>query len=84
VIEDDRADLMLEILKKVQSDLTLVRREQTSLGTRLLAMEDHQRGIITSLHGVLTSIHGVEQDIAHLKDRVDRIEHRLGLRDTEH
>ncbi|MBI0474654.1 hypothetical protein D9601_04680 [Sphingomonas sp. MA1305] len=81
---DDRADLMLEILKRVQSDLSLMRREQTSLSTRLLAMEDHQRGIITSLQGVVTSIHGVEVDVAHLKDRVDRIEHRLGLRDTEH
>jgi hypothetical protein len=83
-VSDDRADLMLEILKKIQSDVSLLRREQTSLSTRLLAMEDHQRGILTSLQGVVTSIHGVEVDIAHLKDRVDRIETRLGLRDTEH
>jgi len=81
---DERADLMLEILKRIQTDLDLVKREQKSQGTRLLAMEDHQRGIITSLHGVVTSIHGVEVDIAHLKDRVDRIERRLGLTDTEH
>ncbi|MFV0625160.1 hypothetical protein ACBY01_14270 [Sphingomonas sp. ac-8] len=81
---DDRADLMLEILKKLQSDLSLVRREQSSQSTRLLAMEDHQRGMITSLQGVVTSIHGVEVDVAHLKDRVDRIERRLGLTDTEH
>ncbi len=83
-MSEDRTDLMLEILKKIQSDVALIRREQTSLGTRLLAMEDHQRGMITSLHGVVTSIHGVEVDIAHLKDRVDRIERRLGLTDTEH
>ena len=81
---EDRSDLMLEILKKIQSDLSLVRREQTSQSTRLLAMEDHQRGIITSLQGVVTSIHGLEVDVAHLKDRVDRIERRLGLTDTEH
>ncbi len=83
-MSEDRTDLMLEILKKIQSDVALIRREQTSLGTRLLAMEDPQRGMITSLHGVVTSIHGVEVDIAHLKDRVDRIERRLGLTDTEH
>ena len=83
-MSEDRTDLMLEILKKIQSDVALIRRGQTSLGTRLLAMEDHQRGMITSLHGVVTSIHGVEVDIAHLKDRVDRIERRLGLTDTEH
>lgn len=81
---DERADLMLDILKKIQSDLSLVRREQTSQSTRLLAMEDHQRGMITSLMGVVTSIHGLEVDVAHLKDRVDRIEERLGLMDTEH
>ncbi|MEG3171658.1 hypothetical protein U1708_05465 [Sphingomonas sp. ZB1N12] len=81
---DDRADFMLEILKKIQSDVSLGRREQTSQSTRLLAMEDHQRGMITSLMGVVTSIHGVEVDVAHLKDRVDRIERRLGLTDTEH
>jgi hypothetical protein len=81
---DDRADFMLEMLKKIQSDVSLVRREQTSQSTRLLAMEDHQRGMITSLMGVVTSIHGVEVDVAHLKDRVDRIERRLGLTDTEH
>ena len=44
---DERADLMLEILKRIQTDLDLVKREQKSQGTRLLAMEDHQRGIIT-------------------------------------
>ncbi|WP_420605336.1 hypothetical protein [Novosphingopyxis sp.] len=81
---DDRADLMLEILKRLQNDVTLMRREQSSLATRMLAMEDHQRGIITSLQGLMTSIHGVEIDIAHLKDRVDRIENRMGLMDTEH
>ncbi len=81
---DDRADFMLEILKKIQSDVSLGRREQMSQSTRLLAMEDHQRGMITSLMGVVTSIHGVEVDVAHLKDRVDRIERRLGLTDTEH
>lgn len=82
--DNDRADLMLEILKKLQSEMGLVRREQASLSTRMMAMEDHQRGILTSLHGVMTSIHGVEVDVAHLKDRVDRIETRMGLKDTEH
>lgn len=81
---DDRSDLMLEILKGIQSDLSLVRREQASQATRLLAIEEHQRGMMTSLHGLMTSIHGVEVDLANVKDRVDRIEKRLGLMDTEH
>lgn len=81
---EDRTDLMLEILKKIQAEFSDFRREQNSQGTRMLSMEDHQRGIITSLHGVTTSIHGVQEDISSLKHRVDQIEKRLGLRDTEH
>jgi len=74
---DDRADLMLEILKNIQADVSAIKREQASQGIRLHALEDHQRGI-------MTSIFGVQADISDLKDRVDRIEKRLGLLDTEH
>ena len=74
---DDRADLMLEILKTIQADVALIKREQVSMGVRLAAIEDHQRGI-------MTSIYGMQADVADLKNRVDRIERRLGLTDTEH
>ncbi|TKD50840.1 hypothetical protein [Sphingomonas baiyangensis] len=76
-MNDDRADLMLEILKTIQNDLGAVKREQISQGIRLAAIEDHQRGIMTSLYGM-------QADISDLKTRVDRIERRLGLTDTEH
>lgn len=74
---DERADLMLEILKGIQSDVSGIKRELTSQGVRLSAIEDHQRGI-------MTSIFGMQSDIGDLKMRVDRIEKRLGLTDTEH
>lgn len=74
---DDRTDLMLEILKGLQSDVSSIKREQLSQGTRLHSIEDHQRGI-------MTSIVGMQSDVSNLKDRVDRIEKRLGLMDTEH
>ena len=74
---DDQTDLMLEILKNIQGDVSAIKREQTSQGVRLHSIEDHQRGL-------LTSIHGMQSDIADLKVRVDLIEKRLGLRDTEH
>ncbi|MBB4857102.1 hypothetical protein HNO88_000399 [Novosphingobium chloroacetimidivorans] len=77
-------DIVLEILKSLQHELSLVRRDQASQALRLLAMEDHQRGLLTSLHGVMTSILGVETDISAMKDRIDRIERRIGLMDTEH
>jgi hypothetical protein len=74
---DDRADLMLEILKNIQGDIGDVKREITSLGMRVSSLEDHFRGTLTTLYGI-------QSDVAHLKGRVERIEQRLGLRDTEH
>jgi len=73
----EQGDLILEILKKVQGDVGIVRREVASQGVRLAAIEDHQRGI-------MMSIYGMQSDIGELKTRVDRIEARLGLTDTEH
>jgi hypothetical protein len=74
---DDRTDLMLEILKGIQGDVATIRRDVASVGMRVSALEDHFRGTLTTLYGI-------QADVAHLKGRVDRIEHRLGLMDTEH
>jgi hypothetical protein len=73
----EQGDLILEILKTIQADMSLMKREMASMGVRLAAIEDHQRGI-------MTSIYGMQSDITDLKVRVDRIERRLGLTDTEH
>ena len=74
---DERADIMLEILKTIQSDVSAIKREQASQGIRLLSLEDHVRGLVGT-------IYGIQSDVADLKMRVDRIEKRLGLMDTEH
>ncbi|HXH17135.1 MAG TPA: hypothetical protein VNJ10_13490 [Sphingomonas sp.] len=74
---DERADIMLEILKSIQGDVSAIKREQTSQGIRLLSLEDHVRGLVGT-------IYGIQSDVADLKMRVDRIEKRLGLMDTEH
>ena len=74
---DERADLMIEILRVLQGDMSQIRREQVSQGLRLSSIEDH-------LRGALTSIYGIQSDVADLKMRVDLIEKRLGLTDTEH
>jgi len=74
---DERADLMLEILKGLQSDVSSIRRDISSLNLRMSALEDHVRGLVTSTYMM-------QNDISDLKDRVDRIERRLGLTDTEH
>ena len=76
-MSEDRTDLMLEILKMIQGDIGQIKREQLSQGLRLSSIEDHMRGTMTSLYGI-------QGDVADLKMRVDRIEKRLGLADTEH
>lgn len=73
----ERNDLMLEILKGLQGDISAIRREQVSQGMRLSSIEDH-------LRGMMTSIYATQTDISDVKHRVDRIERRLGLTDTEH
>ena len=76
-MSDERADLMLEILKSIQGDVGEMKRELGSISTRVSSLEDHFRGTLTTLYGI-------QSDVAHLKVRVDRIEQRMGLRDTEH
>ena len=73
----EQGDLILEILKKMQGDVGDIKREISSLNMRVSSLEDHFRGTLTTLYGI-------QSDVAHLKVRVDRIEERLGLRDTEH
>ena len=74
---DDRSQMMFDILLGIQKDLGQIKREQVSQGIRLASLEEHMRGL-------MTSIYDMQADIADLKVRVDRIERRLGLADTEH
>lgn len=74
---DERADLMLQILRTIQGDVAEIRRDISSLGMRVSALEDHFRGTLTTLYGI-------QADVSHLKVRFDRIEERLGLREMEH
>ena len=76
-MSDDRTDLMLEILKSIQSDVGQIKHDIKSLETRVSSLEDHFRGTLTTLYGI-------QADVAHLKVRVDRIETRMGLQDTAH
>ena len=72
----ERDQMMFDILLGIQSDLGLIKREITSIGIRMSSLEDHNRGLITTVYGIQT-------DMADLKMRVDRIERRLGLNETE-
>lgn len=74
---DDRTDLVIEILKNIQTDVGQIKHDIRSLEMRVSSLEDHFRGTLTTLYGI-------QADVAHLKVRVDRIETRMGLKDTEH
>ena len=76
-MSDDRGQMMFDILLGIQKDLGEIKRDISSLNVRVSALEDHFRGTLTTLYGI-------QADTAHLKVRVDRIERRLGLTDTEH
>jgi hypothetical protein len=64
--------LILEILKPMQADMSAVRHDMGVMRVRMSAMEDHQRGMITSLGGI-------QADIDQLNTRVARIERRLDI-----
>ena len=76
-VTQDRTDLMLEILKTIQADMREIKHELSSQSLRIAALEDHFRGTLSTLYGI-------QADVTRLKDRVDLIEKRLGLKDTEH
>ena len=73
----EQGDLILAILKKMQGDVAEMKHELAVQSMRISALEDHFRGTLTTLYSI-------QADVAHLKVRVDRIEERVGLRDTEH
>lgn len=65
-------DFIIELLKRIQADVTGSRRPTESLELRMAAIDDYQRG-------VKTSVAGVHSDLQQLNARVDRIERRLDL-----
>jgi hypothetical protein len=68
----EQGAMILEILKKMQGDLTSVKREVTTLAVRCSAIEDHMRGVITAQFGM-------QADLSAVNSRLDRIERRLEL-----
>ena len=73
-MRDDRSDLVLEILKKVQADISEMKAGQRNL-----------RQDVQALHGYLAAMHGdlnsKEGRISELESRVDRVERRLEIAD---
>lgn len=75
---EDTENLVLEILRKIQGDLSAMRREH---GERLSRIELRLATVEQTL-GSLFALSGSDREtIAALTRRVERIERRLDLRD---
>jgi hypothetical protein len=68
-------DIIVEILKRIQTDVSETRRRVESIEFRMSANDDH-------ILGLMTSMAGVQSELRQLNDRVDRIDRRLGLVDA--
>ncbi len=71
----DVAQHTLELLKRVQADVTDIRREQLSLGVRMASVEQH-------LAANQMEIARLSGDVAHIKLDISRIKSRLDLVDA--
>ena len=72
---DASNELMLEILKKIQSDISDVKKGQFDLKEAILGTRD-------DIHGVRGDIRRQERAIASLEHDMERIKIRLDLVDT--
>jgi ubiquinone biosynthesis protein UbiJ len=72
---DEVENLVLEHLKRMQAELAKVRDDQKTMYALQLAMQQTLNGHSTLLQQCL-------EDVAAVKTRLDRIEHRLDLVDA--
>jgi len=71
---DQPENLIIEILRKIQTDIGELKEQQRTTNLRLSAIEHHMAGFHTSA----TSSH---DEIDELRRRVEQLERRLELRD---
>jgi len=72
---EDTTNLVLEILKKIQSDVAFVRQDVNDLKNRMASVESH----LAALHLDLVQI---SARVDTLGRRMERVETRLGLIDA--
>ena len=68
------ADLMLELLKRIQGDVADIKREQLSMGTRLAVMEQHLAANQVEIARLSGDVAQIKTDIATIKRRLDLVE----------
>lgn len=70
----DVAERTLELLKRMQADITDVKREQLSQGLRLSAIEQHLAANQVEIARLSGDVEVVKADIALIKRRLDLVE----------
>lgn len=69
--------LMLEILKRLQTDMADVKRGIAGIRVEISAMGQQ-------FAGLTAAVYGGKSDIDEVKRRIDRIERRLEISDPQH
>lgn len=70
----DVSELTYELLKRMQSDLVDVRREQLSMGSRMAAMEQHLAANQVEIARLSSDVAQIKQDIAQIKRHLDLVD----------
>ncbi len=73
--ENLNTELIYEILKKIQYDLSVVKREVSDTKLRLGAVEDHMSSLVVN-------VTGINHRLDRYDARFERVETRLGLIDA--
>ena len=68
------ADLVYEVLKRIQADIALLKEGQRDLRQDNLSIRNQ-------IHSMQGDINGLRASVGHLEQRLDRIENRLELRE---
>jgi len=68
-------ELIYEVLKKVQADVADIKTDLRSLQTQVIAVQGQ-------VGGLQTQVASIASDLLQTKERVERIERRLDLRES--
>ena len=67
----DVAERTLELLQRVQADLTEIKRGQVGMGVHLTSMERHVAASQKHLAELSTPVASIKDDIIHIKGRLN-------------
>lgn len=70
-------NLVIEILKRIQADITAIKND-------LLEVKVQQSAMGQQLAGLTSAVYGGQSRLDRIEIRLDRIERRLDLVDAEH